>query len=228
MLLKLLSKKQEAGDVRTYVFGCEQEIGWKAGQYMRYRIPNEAADERGVMRYFTNSAAPFEGHIQISTRYPEVHSSFKNDLEALSIGGEIQVNGPFGDFTLDQPSGEYVFIAGGIGITPFRAILLQLAHEGKPLKISLLYGNRSEDTIVFKEELEQLAAKNPDFKIAYAIGNQLIDESFIHNAVEDAVNKTFYLSGPEPMVKGIEQTLLKMGVREEQIKTDYFPGYDGI
>ncbi len=227
MILKLISKKQETPDVVTFVFEFPEEIAWKAGQYMRYRIPNEKADDKGIMRYFTNAAAPFEGHSQITTRYSDPVSTFKQDLDKIYIGGEIMANGPFGDFTIEDTTKELVFIAGGIGITPFRSILLQLDHDKKPFKITLLYGNRTEDA-VFKAELEELARRNAGFKIIYAIGNQFIDTPFITSSVPEFQTKIFYLSGPEPMVKGIEATLSQMGIKEDQIRKDYFPGYDGI
>ena len=227
MLLKLLEKKQETPDVKTFVIEAPVEMTWKAGQYMRYQIPNEAPDEKGIMRYFTNAAAPFEGHLQITTRYADPISTFKQDLDKLSPGAEIITTGPFGGFTLEDPIGEYVFIAGGIGITPFRSMLLQLDHDQKPFTITLLYGNRTEDA-VFRHEFEEIAQRNSGLKVEYAIGSQFIDEAFISEKVPNFSARTFYISGPEPMVKGIEATLAKMGVEEVKIHKDYFPGYDGI
>ncbi len=226
MQLKLIEKKQETSDCITFVFENFENITWKAGQYFRYKIENPEPDDRKVTRYFTNAAAPFENKLQITTRFAaEKSSTFKLDLQKLEVGQEIQASGPFGDFTLEDPEGKKIcFIAGGIGVTPFRSILLQLDHDQKPFDITLLYANRN-DEIIFKEEFDQLAAKNSGLKINYVINPNKIEDAEIQAAVSDFAATVFYISGPEPMVKGIAETLVKLGAVEEHIKTDYFPGY---
>lgn len=227
MQLKLVEKKQETSDCVTFIFENAEQASWLAGQYFRYKLENEAPDDRKITRYFTNAAAPFENKIQITTRFaPEKSSTFKLDLQKLEVGAEIQVSGPFGDFTLEDPKGKKIcFIAGGIGVTPFRSILLQLDHEQKPIDITLLYANRN-DEIIFKDEFDALAAKNSGLKLDYVINPNKIEDAEIQKAVTDFATTIFYVSGPEPMVKGIAETLVKLGAIEENIKTDYFPGYE--
>lgn len=227
MQLKLLEKRQVSSDCITFIFENSEHSTWKAGQYFRYKIENENADDRKITRYFTNAAAPFENKVQLTTRFvTEKSSTFKLDLQKLEVGGIIEANGPFGDFTLDEPAGKkYCFIAGGIGITPFRSILLQLDHDQKPFEITLLYANRNEE-IIFKDELDGLSARNSGLKINYVINPNKIEDAEIQAAVTDFATTSFYVSGPEPMVKGIEETLLRLGAKEENLKHDYFPGYE--
>lgn len=227
MQLKLLEKRQETSDCFSFIFENLDQVSWQAGQYLRYKIENEQADDRKVTRYFTIAAAPFEGHFQLTTRFvSEKSSTFKIDLQKLEMGSVIEASGPFGDFTLENPEEgkKYCFIAGGIGVTPFRSILLQLDHEQKPFDITLLYANRSEE-VVFRSELDQLASRNSGLKIHYVINPNKIEDSDIQAVVADFANTVFYVSGPEPMVKGLSETLIKLGANEETIKTDFFPGY---
>lgn len=216
MILTLQSKKEEVPGVISFIFRPERPISWAAGQFMQYILPHPNPDERGIKRYFTIATAPYEENLMVTTRIaPEKSSSFKKALLAMKTGQIIEATGPHGSFTLQDPSKQYVFVAGGIGITPFRAILLDLAHKKESINVTLLYANRDEN-IVFKDELEKLV------KVHYFIGDNKINSEFI------TLNSKFYISGPEPFVLSMEKLLSNLGVLDENIKRDYFPGYDRI
>jgi ferredoxin-NADP reductase len=117
-----------------------------------------------------------------------------------------------------------VFIAGGIGITPFRAILLDLDHNRKPLNIQLLYANRNND-FPYRKELEALQQRHPKFRIDYVVSPNRLDEKTIAKLVPDMNKPVFYVSGPEPMVESLDKTLKKLGISKKRIKNDFFPGY---
>ncbi len=226
MQLKLVSKKVEVPNVISFIF--EGDLTFKPGQFMRYHLEDPKPDERSFNRFFTIASAPHERHIQLTTRFvPDNGSSFKKDLRHLQIGERIEASGPSGEFVVEDPNLNYVFIAGGIGITPFRSIVKDLDHRGLPINITLLYANRNSE-IIFKEELEEIAAKNPNFKIHYFIEPERIDEAAIRSVVADLSVPIFYVSGPEPMVEAFEKVLFEMGVLDEHIKRDYFPGYKEI
>lgn len=225
MKLKLIEKKQETSEVTSFIFTPLEPLTWIAGQFIHYVLHHEPTDERGSDRWFTNSAAPFENHVRITTRFtPDKGSSFKKKLFTLKEGEEIEISFVEGDFTLDDPNNEYVFIAGGIGVTPFRSILTQLDHEKKPINVTLLYSNRDQN-VVYKEELEEIAKNNPHFKIHYIISPEHIDEKKIRELVPDLQKPFFYVSGPEPMVDSLGNTLREMGIAEDRLKQDWFPGY---
>jgi ferredoxin-NADP reductase len=229
MKFKLVAKNPVASDVISFVFEPGSPLSPAAGQYFHYVLPHPDADDRGTERWFTNSAAPSEGHVQISTRINHDHgSSFKKALDALEVGEEIEVDGPEGDFTVDDFSRNYVFVAGGIGITPFRSILVEAQKQGSPIKATLLYGNRSSD-IPFKQELDDIAAENPNLEISYIVDPERIDATLVKQYVDAVENPLVYISGPEPMVKGLAEDLkTNYGVAEELIKLDDFPGYESI
>jgi ferredoxin-NADP reductase len=225
MELKLIEKKQETPDVTSFIFEISEPISWKPGQYLHYVLHHRPTDDRGSDRWFTNSAAPFENQVRITTRQAtERSSTFKQKLFALKEGKKIEASVVTGDFILDEAEKDHVFIAGGIGVTPFRSILKQLDHDKKPINVTLLYANRDQN-VVFKDELEAVASTNPNFKIHYIFSPEHIDEKIIREFVPNLTMPIFYVSGPEPMVDTLSELLKKMGIAEDHIKGDWFPGY---
>jgi ferredoxin-NADP reductase len=225
MKLTLTRRKAEAAGVESFIFTPESTLVWKAGQYLHYVLHHEPTDSRGSDRWFTVASAPFEGEAMITTRLAEKEgSSFKAALKNLQIGEVIEVSAVEGDFVVDDVAQEYVFIAGGIGITPFHSILKEADHAGVQLRATLLYGNRDAD-IPFKTELDAFIKNNPNLSIHYVTMPDRIDEASIKKLVPDLQKPLFYVSGPEPMVKSLAGTLAAMGVAPERIKLDDFPGY---
>lgn len=229
MQLKLKEVIPGEGDVKSFVFSPSEALSWTPGQFIHYTLPHKDADQRGDERWFTISSAPFEGDVWITTRVnSEYSSSFKQKLSAMAPGETIEGDLPEGDFTVDDLAREYVFVVGGIGITPFLAILKQLAHDGKDIRAELLYANRDENTIPFKAELDAFARQHPGFKITHFIGNDLIDETALKAAGSKLNDPIYYVSGPEPMVEAFEAKFKEMGIDAAHSKFDYFPGYDSV
>jgi ferredoxin-NADP reductase len=226
MKLTLVAKRPETGDVMSFMFASDALLSWQAGQFLHYSLPHRDADERGTMRYFTIASAPFEKHVMLTTRFAsERSSSFKRVLRQLPVGAAIEVGEPEGDFVLDDPSREHVLMAGGIGITPFRAILLDLDHHELPINATLLYANRSPD-FVYKAEMDGLAARHPRLLIRYLVSPARMTELSILGVAADLAKPIFHVSGPEPFVDALGSILAGVGVPDAHVKRDYFPGYD--
>jgi ferredoxin-NADP reductase len=226
--LKLVEKKALFEDVITFVFEPNEPITWQPGQYMHYYFEHPDTDERGIERWFTISAPPYEKHVTITTRFTEEKgSSFKKSLKNLPVGGTVKAEGPGGKFVLSDDSKKPILIAGGIGVTPYHSMLLQMDHDGQDINAELLYANRDEN-FVFGDELNALAAKHPNFKIHKFVGDRHIEEADLKPYVDDP-NTVIYVSGPEPMVEAFEETLKeKLRTPEDRVKLDFFPGYDPI
>lgn len=225
MKLTLVKKIQQANYAISFLFKTDEQFIWKSGQYLRYILPHLNPDNRGYKRYFTISTAPHEKMIGLTTRFArEKGSSFKETLHNLQIGDIVEAGAPDGDFVVDKPNEKYIFIAGGIGITPYRAILLDLAHKSLPINVTLFYANKTND-FVFKKELESLVKDHHNFKIYYFVSPKRIEEKTIKRKVFDLTRPIFCISGPAPMVFSFEEMLQKMGVAENKIKIDDFPGY---
>ena len=214
--LKLTARKKESANVVSFTFQPQEQLTWKAGQFLHYVLNHAPTDNRGSDRWFTIASAPFERHVMITTRFAGANgSTFKKALKKLRVGDSIEVSDLDGDFTLGNSRAEYIFIAGGIGITPFRSILKQA---------ELLYANRKH-VAAYKKELDIMAKRNPHLKIHYLFHPQRIDEKAIKELVPDLKKPLFYVSGPEPMVESIGEMLQQIDVPRERIKQDWFPGY---
>jgi ferredoxin-NADP reductase len=228
MKLRLIDKFNVTSDVMTFVWEPEEQLQWRAGQYLHYTLPHDNPDDRGVKRWFTIAAPPYEEHPRITTRFAgEKGSTFKATLHELKIGDSIEATPPEGDFVVESTDRPIVYIAGGIGVTPYRAILLQLDHESATIEGRLLYANRN-DEYIFKDELESVAAKHDNFSISYFTDPQRIALEDIQKAASELSSPLYYISGPEPMAKSYKEQLLHAGITESDIKLDDFPGYTSI
>lgn len=226
MKLTLNRKEPLAGDVISFVFDPPESLGWKPGQYMKYTLPHDNPDDRGTERWFTIAAPPSEGQPRISTRIIDGRrSTFKEALRNLNPGDQLEVEAPEGDFTIDDLEARYVLIAGGIGSTPYHAMLTELDHDGTMPNIHLLYG-AATDQPLYREEFDRLAGKYPQLKVDYIVEPERINQDIIKRYVSDLKTPLFYVSGPEPMVEAFCPMLQTAGVPEDHIKRDDFPGYD--
>ena len=225
MKLTLLRRKNEAPGVESFVFSPTKPISWIAGQFLHYVLHHEPTDNRGSDRWFTIASAPFEKEIRLTTRFSsDKSSSFKLALLAMKTGESIEAANLSGDFIVEDFKQEYVFIAGGIGITPFYSILKEANHDGKKFVVTLLYANRDKN-IPFKKDLDVFAKNNPNLVIHYIISPKRIDEYLINKLVSSIQKSFFYISGAEKMVDNLDNTLKGMDVPTDRIKKDYFPGY---
>ena len=228
MKITLTNIKQLEGDVQTFTFDSKEITSWKPGQFLHVILKHSHPDDRGVERWFTISSTPSEGEIAITTRIvTDRPSSFKQALAALKQGEEIEVDEPEGDFTLENLNRNYIFVAGGIGVTPFRSIIKEVASKGNVPNIIILYANR-DDQVIFKQELEDISKTNPKLKIEYIFSPEKIDKERLQKTIELMDNPIVYVSGPEPMVEAFEKDLQEIGLSKENIKTDFFPGYEAF
>lgn len=227
MKLTLTRKKTEAPGVESFIFNPAEPLTWKPGQFLHYVLHHQPTDDRGSDRWFTIASAPFEKEIMITTRLSDgKSSSFKDKLRALEIGKTIEITHVSGNFVLGDIEHEYVFIAGGIGVTPFYSMLKEADKNDVKLHVTMLYGNR-DDNVIYKDDFETFAKHNPHLKIQYVVAPAQIDEDLIKQSVPDIQKPLFYVSGPEGMVESLNSTLKSINVPDEHIKLDYFPGYTG-
>jgi ferredoxin-NADP reductase len=233
-LLTLTARHSETESVESFRFRPEPPITFQSGQYLRYTLDHPDPDERGISRFFTIASAPSEGFIMLTTRLSVPGSSFKRALRRLEEGAVIEAAGPYGQFVYPQPELPAVFIAGGIGITPFRSMLVDLANRHLDPDITLLYAN-STPAIPFQRLFDDLAAQRSRLNVINIVGQPTadwkgrvgrIDAELIRERVPDPDKPLFYVSGPKPMVESMAKTLIYVGGRPERIKQDVFPGYE--
>ena len=151
-----------------------------------------------------------------------------------AVPGQLAwLDGPHGAFSVDRypHAPGYVFIAGGIGITPMMSMLHTLADRRDPRPLLLLYANRDLDSITFREEIEQLAPRL-NLRVAHVLDrppeNWTGESGFINDAVlqrqlpEEFTDLDYFICGPPPMMNAVEQLLLRRGIPFGQIHTERF------
>lgn len=222
MLLTLKEKRHEMADAWSFIFDPPEPLEWKAGQFLRFELSHEKEDEKGNERWFTIASPPLEGHVQITTRI--TNSSFKRALSGMKPGDTTVADGLEGNFTWPEGDEPVVFVAAGIGITPYHSMLKQRLLEGESMGVTLIYGNRTDD-IVFREELDRWVVEHPELQVFYKIGVRLTSEK-LKEIIPDISKWLVYLSGSEPMIKDLAGQLNKIGLPKKRIKLDEFPGYD--
>lgn len=237
---KLFLKLKESIAIGTntydFIFNKDKNFSFRPGQYMEWTLKHRDPDTRGNRRYFTLASSPTEDEIHLGVKFYPEPSSFKNHLSALPAGGEIIVSQKSGDFVLPYDKNKsLVFIAGGIGITPFRSMIKYLIDKKEKRDIVLFYSNKKVSDISYKEIFDQ-AKSELGIKTIYSItdnneiiGNDMqsgpISKETIIKEVPDYINKVFYISGPHGMVDSFENTLKSMGIPDKNIKVDFFPGF---
>lgn len=230
MKLQLTRRQPETHDTERFYFSPDEKFDYKSGQFLKWTIPHEA-DDRGQNRFFSLASSPSEDELMICTKFAaDKSSSFKTHLKALQIGYSIEATGPNGSFVLGDTNSPVVLVAGGIGITPYRS-MLKFAHDsGLTRPVQLLYSARSNQDVAFKSEVDGWTNQHDWLKVNYIYEDTdgRLDAAKIDQLAAGLAGKLIYLSGPEPMIEAFEKQLLEHGIDEEQIKTDFFPGYSVI
>lgn len=219
----LINSEEIAPNIRTFTFQTDEAVSYRAGQYIQMILPHPDPDDRGVKRWFTVSASPTEGHIAITTKFAgDKASSFKKYLFSLKPEDNeiIEMVPPEGDFTLPNDLNlELVFVAGGIGITPYHSIVQWLKDMGEQRKIKLLYAAANEESLIFMDLF-----KSYECDVTTVVGEPLTANE-VMKVTGDPNGKLVYISGPEPLIEKLEKELGAAGLPKDALKTDFFPGY---
>lgn len=232
MKVKLIKKQDEAKGTVSFFWEPDKEVKYLAGQYLYYTIPTlKYPDPRGTTRHFTISSSPTEGNIlRLTTRIRE-ESGFKKSLNELPIGTVLDGEGPNGVFLFDEKENlTSVFIAGGIGITPFRSMIKYVADKNLASPVYLIYSN-SDNDFVFKKELDEIISSHPNIKIRYVDSSKEghLDKLKIEKIIENwklvTGNLTWWLCGPPAMVDAVEKLMAEMKVATNHIRSEKLTGY---
>ena len=233
--LKLKDTRRLSPDVYEFAFTTNRPVHFEPGQYLEWTLAHAHPDSRSVRRYFTLASSPREREMKLGVKIYEPKSSFKKALLSMQRGDLLVAAQLAGDFTLPRDKNKkLVFIAGGIGITPFRSMLQHLLDVRQKRDITLFYSNKTPADAVYRDVFDR-ARQELGIKTVYAFtaknmplppgSIRAIDAAAIAHEVPDYRDRTFYISGPQAMVTAFRSILLEMGVGRAYIKTDYFPGF---
>lgn len=227
LLLRLHSIDKLSANVYEFIFRPNRRLAFTAGQYLEWTLPHPAPDSGGNRRYFTISSSPIERDIRIGVRIDEYPSTFKKALLSMDEKILLTATSLSGDFVLPQDSSQkLLFIAGGVGITPFVSMLRYLMDKKERRDIVLFYIASTEHDFAYQSLIEQ-AKHYLNLHIVYVAGKR-IDPEMVKRVIPDLKERQCYISGPDSMVKAYRTLISTCGVSGRNIRTDYFTGFSSI
>lgn len=237
LTVHLQRREEVAHGTMAFHFDKPAGFSFRPGQAIDLILPDPAvADTEAPRHAFSIVSAPHEGELVVATRMRD--SAFKNALASLPVGAAAGVDGPFGSLTLHNKLGRAaVFLAGGIGITPFMSMLRHAAHNALQQRLVLLYANRRPEDAAFLSELQRLEGENRNFRLVAAMTRMqesrlpwtgetgTIDEALLKRIVAELPEPIYYVAGPPAMVGALRDTLERVGVDSDAIRSEEFHGY---
>jgi ferredoxin-NADP reductase len=234
---KLESREEVAEQTMAFRFEKLAAFTFTPGECIDLTLINPPkTDAEGNGRTFSIASAPYEDFLMVATRLRD--TAFKQVLRSVPLGTEVKMEGPSGDLKLHHDkSRAAVVLTGGIGITPFRSILLNAAREKLPIPIFLFYGNRRPEDAAFLDELQELEKQNPHYKLIACMSEMekshrpwkgergVIDAQMLAKYLKGVLAPIYYITGPPGMVKAMHKILKATGVDDDNIHTEEFAGY---
>ena len=234
--LRLRADEQLAEGTMAFHFHKPAGFAFKPGQAIELFVHEREGEAAETGHAFSIVSAPHEDELVVATRMRD--SAYKRALGRVPRGAGLRIDGPFGSLTLHRNAQRpAVFIAGGIGITPFMSMLRNASHEGFARDITLIYSNRRPEDAAFLYELLALARQHPRFKLVATMTEmaksskpwsgetRMIDAALIRDAAGTLPSPVYYVVGPPAMVEAIKKTLEEAGVDEDDVRSEDFYGY---
>ncbi len=234
---KLLSRVEVAEGTMAFHFAKPPGFNFKAGQFADVTLTDPPeTDAEGNTRTFSIASPPFEDELVFTTRMRD--TAFKRSLKQVPLATEVQIGSAAGSFTLHKNQAKpAVFLAGGIGITPFLSVVRQADHDHLPHKLYLFYSNRRPEDAPFLDTLQTLEKTNPNFHLICTMTEMskskkewkgevaVIDQEMLSRHLATLQGPIYYSAGPPAMVAGMKEMLVSAGTDEDDIRTEDFAGY---
>lgn len=234
--VRLAGREQVAEGTMAFRFEKPAGFNFKPGQAVALELVDPPTGDGQSRRTFSLVSAPFETSLAVATRMRD--SAFKRTLKALPEGAAVKLEGPFGELTLhDDAARPAVFIAGGIGITPFMSMLRQAAQDRSPQRLFLVYSNRRPEDAAFLAELQEGERQNTSFRLLATMTDmskstrqwdgetRYVNADLLKRFVGNLAAAIYYIVGPPAMVEAMQETLSRAGVAADSVRTEEFYGY---
>jgi ferredoxin-NADP reductase len=231
----------ETHDTKTFRMVTPQRgsipFTFMPGQFLTFSAEIEG---KRVRRSYTIASSPTQtGYVEVTVKRQEhgVISCYLHDH--VAVGSLVDISAPAGVFTFTGAEADsIVLIAGGVGITPMMSVTRYLIDISFPGEIFFLFGARTTEDFIFREELEYLQRRHANLHIAATMSRAAgtawmghegpVSKEFIAHAVPDIGRRRVQLCGPPPMMQAVKLELAELGVPKEQIKTEAFGPAEGM
>ena len=222
---KIVKQTEVAEHTLEIAIARPPSFEFEAGQYIQLGVHKLLySDPKGSSRVFSIASTPLDKDV-LRIAFRNTDSGFKRTLSELSAGSEVLVDGPFGHFVLpNKPqNSDYVFIAGGIGITPFFSMIKTAVKNNRPETITLLYANRNEESAAYLDKLKMLEKTSENFSLHLVLGR--INASNLNEYLDDKESAYYWVVGPPSMVAEMTSLLVLYGISSSQVRIEEFTGY---
>ncbi len=234
---KLLDREIVAGEIALLRFQKPKGFNFLAGQFCFLATPDLGFhDQEGLRKPFSIASSPLENDLIFTVRLTE--SAFKRTLKEMPIGSTVALDSALGLFTLPKGTATpLVFLAGGIGASPFRSMMRYSADTSTGHKITLLYSARVPEEALFLDEFRRIAEHDPRMTVAVTItrpdrGQEKwtgltghVTPEMIKEQCKNWSEAVYYVSGPPVMVDGMKDMLVRMGIDQQRVKREVWTGY---
>ena len=234
---RLISREEVAEGTMAFHFEKPSGFSFRAGQFADLTLTDPLeTDAEGNPRTFSIARPPFANELVFTTRMR--NTAFKRSLKELTLTTKLKISPAGGSFTLHKNLAKpAVFLAGGIGITPFLSMVQQADRDRLSQKLYLFYSNRRPEDTAFLDSLRALETTNPRFSLICTMTEMskskkewkgetaLIDKEMLCRHLANLQGPIYYIAGPPAMVTAMRETLLSAGVDENDTRTDEFVGY---
>ena len=235
--VRLVRREVVAEGTMAFYFSKPPGYPHRAGQSVQVAlIDPPQTDDAGDTREFTIASAPHEAELMIAMRMRD--TAFKRVLKEAPVGTPVRISEPDGEVVLhEDTSRPAVFLAGGIGITPFLSIVRHAVHESLQHPIYLFYSNWKPDVTAFLPELQGMQQSNPNYHLIATMTEAekstqpwsgergLIRPELLERHLTDLTQPIYYLAGPPTMTLAMLEMLEDLGIDDEAIKSAEFGGY---
>ena len=217
----------EGAKAKTFVFrraDGEAFPYFRAGQYLSLKLPLEGSF---VTRAYSLCSSPkdaLKGRAAITVRSNPGGFAADKLLAALKPGDEVIASDPQGFFYYEdlRDAKHVVGLAGGSGITPFLSMAYALRDGAEDFELTLLYGSRDEESILFKKELDEVAAACPKFRVVHVLSDEekagyehgFITAELIKKYAPADAEYSVFLCGPEGMYRFLKPEIEKLALPE--------------
>jgi ferredoxin-NADP reductase len=230
-LAELVEVVVETPHVKTIVLDVPSWPGHRAGQHVDVRLT--AADGYQAERSYSIASAPDGTRVALTVQRLEDGEVSPYLTDELRPGEKIELRGPIGGYFVWEPSdgGPLMLVAGGSGVVPLMAMIRTRAAARDDTETRLLYSSRSEDDVIYRDELERLSGNGlgvvhtltdsqPPGWTGYA--RRVDPEMLAEVAPRPAQRPRFYACGPTPFVEAVAEALVRLGHDPPAIKTERF------
>lgn len=221
--MKLRVVKHEAPHDDYHVLECDfdRKMFWTPGVYGIFSLPGREV-QGNATRYFSIASIDDEKRIKLATRIHDGGSHFKECLAQLNEGDEIEMEGPYGEFSFRDESSPVIMVAGGVGITPMRALFKEL-EKGNKRPVHLVYSTKGQH--LFKDELCAIADADEKILVDFVSGREELTKH-VDQLIEKYNNEAYYyISGPPGMANAIAEMLDEKWINEDRVIVESFTGY---